>query len=174
MKLDGKPVIGLTMNRKNRMKKWLEQFENDMAAASFAEAGELDAAREMMKEDRRILLAVSDEKNDANALKYALNMCKRISAALEILLPAKAGRRAIENFLKELKKEKIEHRIIEVTACFKDEILSYTSKRRDILFVVIESSDGLDIHCEEDRRKISDAWSQLKCPLVVVSDLASA
>lgn len=156
------------------MKKWLKQLENDLAAAAFAEAGEFDTAREMMKEDRRILLAVTDEHKDINAFKYAVNMCKRIGAALEILFPLKSGKKAIEYFISELRKEGIDHKIIEVKDCVKEEILNYTNQRRDILFVVVESSDGLDIHCEDDQKRISDSWQHLKCPLVVVTDLASA
>ncbi len=174
MKLEIELSLDQPMNSKNKMKKWLEQFESDMAAASFAEAGELDTAREMMKEDRRILLAVTNEKRDANAFRYALSMCKRIGAALEIMFPMKSGRETLESFISELKDEGIEHTLVEAKECIKEEILNYTNKKRNILFVVVESSDALDIHCQEIRKEITASWSRLKCPLVVVSDLASA
>ena len=162
------------MHRSKKLKKWLKEFENDMVSAAFAEAGEFETARQMIKEDRRILLAVTDEKGDINAFKYALNMCKRIGAALDILFSLKSGRDAIESFLKELSKEGIEHTLVEVKECIKEEVLHYTNKRTNILFVVVESSDNLDIHCKDDPKKISASLDLLKCPLVVVSDLASA
>jgi hypothetical protein len=162
------------MHRNKKLKKWLKQFEDDMASAVFAEAGEFETARQIMKKDRKILLAVTDEKRDVNAFKYALNMCKRIGAALEILFSFGPDREDFESFISELKNEGIEHTLVEVKRCLKEEILNYTEKRRDILFVVVESSDGLDINCEDDRKKISTLWQHLKCPLVVVSDLASA
>jgi len=163
----------MVMNRKN-FKKWLKQFESDMTAATFAEAGEFETARTFMKEDRRILLALTDNENDGKAFKYAINLCKRIGAALEILFPVKAGRKALDGFISELQEEGIEHTAVAVKNCMKKEILKYTSQRRDILFVVVESSDRLDINCQNDQKKISDSWQNLQCPLVIVSDLASA
>lgn len=156
------------------MRKWIKQFEDDLSAAAFAEAGELDTARELMKEDRRILLAMTDEKKDINAFKYAVNMCKRIGAALEILFPFDSGKKAMEHLLDELKSRGIDHKITLVKKCLKEEILNYTNQRRNILFVVVESSDGINLHCRGDRKKISESWKHLKCPLVVVTDLASA
>lgn len=156
------------------MKKWLKQFENDLAAAAFAEAGELETAREMMKEDRRILLAMTDEKKDMNAFKYAVNMCKRIGAALEILFPRVSGKKSMDHFVAELNKEGIDHKITLVKKCLKEEILNYTDQRSDILFVVVESSDGLSMKCKKSQINFSKSWKDLKCPLVVVSDLATA
>jgi len=156
------------------LKRWLKEFENDMVSAAFAEAGELETARQIIKEDRRILLAVTDEKKDINAFKYALNMCKRIGAALDILFSLKSGKDAIDSFIKELRNEGIEHTLVEVNECIKEEVLNYTTARTNILFVVVESSDNLDIHCKDNRKKTLTSLALLKCPLVVVSDLASA
>jgi len=160
------------MHRNNKLRRWLKQFESDMASAAFAEAGEFETAQQMIKEDRRILLAVTDEKRDVNAFKFALNMCKRIGATLDILFSIRVGRDAIESFIKALNNEGIEHTLVEVKECVKEEVLHYTNKKRNILFVVVESSDNLDILCNDNRKKTSTSMDLLKCPLVVVSDLA--
>lgn len=162
------------MDRKKKMKKWLKKFENDMAAAAFAEAGEFETAREMLKEERKILLALTGQKSDANAFKYAINMCKRIGAKLDILLSKHHKENEVKEFKSELQKESIDHEFIEVGGCVKEEILNYTNHKSNILFVVLESSKELDIHCEKSKKVISESWKHLKCPLVVVSDLATA
>ncbi len=156
------------------MKKWLKKFNDIMAAAAFAEAGEFETARETLREQRKILLALTGEKSDINAFRYALNMCKRIGAELEILYSSEHKEGLLNQFQSELKKEGIEHRLIQRNGCIKEEILSYTSKKREILFVVVESSDGLNINCKKANKIIAESWENLKCPLVVVSDSAMA
>ena len=144
-----------------------------MAAAAFAEAGEFETAREMLKEDRKILLALTGENSDLNAFKYAISMCKRISAKLEILCSEQYPEDALKQFTTELKKKAVDCSVTKVSECIKEEVLNFTSERRDILFVVVESSDGLNLNCNKTAKVIKDSWKNLKCPLVVVSDLAT-
>lgn len=156
------------------MKKWLKKFEDAMSAAAFAEAGEFETARETLREQRKILLALTGEKSDINAFKYALNTCKRIGAELEILYVSEHAKGLLKQFQSELKKQGIEHRLIQKNGCVQEEILNYTSKKRDILFVVVESSDIVNINCKKSNKIVSGSWKNIKCPLVVVSDLATA
>lgn len=161
------------LNKKN-IKKWLEQFEADMAAASFAEAGEHEFAKEILREKRNVLLAITDEKKDMGAFKYAINICKRIGTGLHLLLPEKIMEIAKDTLSPELTREGINHKLIKISQCIREEILEYTKKNRDILFVVVESIDGLDINCRESQQKIPDTWKSLSCPLVVVSEINSS
>jgi sugar-specific transcriptional regulator TrmB len=161
------------MNKK-KLKMWLKKLEDEMAAAAFAEEGEFEAAREILKEQRKILLALSGEKSDFNAFRYAHNICKRIGAGLEILYSKHQDTDFLKEFQHELEKEGIEYNFIPTEGCIKEEILNYTDKRGDILFVVIESSEGFNINCKKSTKVVSESWKHLKCPLVVVSDLATA
>ena len=156
------------------MKNWLEKIEDEMSAIAFAEAGEFETAREILKEQRRILLALTGEKSDSNAFRYALNMCKRIGADLEIICSRQHEKGSLDQFKGKLKKDGIQYKLIKVDSCVKEEILKYTSKATDILFVVVESSDGLNLNCKKSKKIISESWTNLKCPLVLVSDLATA
>ncbi|MEW5768305.1 MAG: hypothetical protein AB1797_11925 [bacterium] len=79
----------------------------------------------------------------------------------------------LNQFQTELKKEGIGCRLIQGSGCIKEEILNHTNRERDILFVVVESSDGLNINCKEADKIIAESWKDLKCPLVVVSDSAA-
>lgn len=127
-----------------------------------------------MREKRKILLAITGEGSDTNAFRYALNICNRISAELEILYPSEHAEDLLNQFQAELKKEGIDYRLIKGSGCIKEEILDYTSRESDILFVVAGSSDGLNINCQEADKIIAESWKDLKCPLVIVSDLAAA
>jgi hypothetical protein len=156
------------------MKKWLKKFDDVMTAATFAEAGEFDIARESLKEQRTILLAMTGEKSDANSFRYAVNVCKRIDAGIEILFSGQHSTELMKSLKSELKMKSIDYSFIKVDGCVKEAVLKYTTKRKEILFVVIESSDGLDLHCNKSKKAVSQSWKSLKCPLVIVSDLATA
>ena len=156
------------------MKNFFMSFEDSMSAAAFAEAGEHRTAREMFNENRRILLALSGEKSDVNAFRHALNLCKRINAALEILHVAgdKAG--LLNTFKSELSKNGVRYKYIQEDGCIKEQILNHTNKNNGPLLVVVESSEKLDINCKKAQKDLNEFWKNLKCPLVVVSDLAKA
>lgn len=156
------------------MNKWLKKLDDTMAAAAFAEAGEFETAREIMHEQRTILLALTGDKSDENAFRYAMSTCQRLGAELEILYSATHKKDLIKRFKSELRLRGVNYEFIKAEGCVKEEVLNYTSKRTDILFVVVESSDGLDINCNKSKKIISRSWINLKCPLVVVSDLARA
>lgn len=156
------------------MKKLFKTFENAMAAAAFAEAGESDTAREMLKNNGRILLALSGEKFDINAFRHALNLCKRINATLEILHVSDAKPALLNTFESELLKNGIEYQFIQEDGCIKEQILNHTNKNSGPLLIVVESSEKLDINCGKAKRDLNEFWKNLKCPLVVVSDHAKA
>jgi hypothetical protein len=156
------------------MKNWLKKIEDEMSAIAFAEAGEFETARAILKEQRKILLALTGEKSDSNAFKYALNMCNRIGADLKIICSRQHKKGLLNHYKGKLNKDGIQYKLIKVDSCVKEEILQYTSKETDILFVVVESSDGLNLNCKKSKKIVSESWTDLKCPLVVVSDLATA
>ena len=151
------------------MKKWMRRLENIMAASAFAEAGEFEAARETIREQRKILLALRGDQSDTNAFRYAVNTCKRLGAELEILSVSKIDKSFISQLRSELMKEGIEYLLIQKSGPLEKEIKHYTGMKSDILFVVVEVSDGVDIHSRKSEKIITDAWKNLKCPLVVVS-----
>ncbi len=159
-----------------KLKKIMETIENAMTAASFAEEGQFESARQIAKEERRVLLAVREYGIDRRTLRYALNTCNRVNANLDILYASAAESvdPALDRFMTELHEEGILYRLVRKTGCLKQAIIDYTNSQKDILFVVIESSDNLDADCAGKDRRLSESWNNLKCPLVVVSDAAKA
>lgn len=158
-----------------KLKGMMGKIEDALSAVSFAEEGEFETAKQILKEQRRVLLALRGSQIEAATLKYALNTCKRVNAELDILhVSASPLSPALGQFLTLLNKEGITHRMIAGSGCLKQAIIEYTKANTDILFVVIESSETLDVDCAGSEKRLSDTWKNLTCPLVVVSDAAKA
>ncbi len=151
------------------MKKWIKKLEDIMAAASYAEAGEFETARQTLRENRRILLALTGERSDKNAFRYALNTCKRITADLDILYVSDSVKGLLKEFQSALKKENIAYQLIQKSGNLEEEVRNYSSMKQDILFVVVEVSEDFAMHSKKADKILEDAWDNLKCPLVVVS-----
>jgi len=150
------------------MKKWIKKIEDIMAASAFAEAGEIETAKETLKEQRTILLALSGPSSDTSALRYAINACKRTGAVLEIMYSPEA-QGSLRQLQSELRMEGIEYYSIRITGRMQDEIQNYTENRGCILFVVIEAPSETVLSGKKADRQFEHSWNRLKCPLVTVS-----
>lgn len=142
-----------------------------MSAISFAEAGEFDTAREMIKPRKSILVAVSGRTSHRDIFAYALNISKRLQADIDVLYLAEVDEKKayLDEFASNAEKEGTKCTVIAKDGCMKRAILDYTGKRKEILFVIVGSEPELDFECKADRKALSNAWARLKCPLVVVS-----
>lgn len=161
----------------NRLKKIARKIEDALAAASLAEEGESDAARSLLKEGRRVLLALKQGRIDARTLKYAVNTAKRIGAELDIIYVSTEQAHSdqeLKNVESGLSAEGITYRLIRKTGCLKQAVIDYTNREKDILFAVVESPNSLDADCNRKDTRLSELWQNLKCPLVVVMDGARA
>ncbi len=154
------------------MNRFSKKIEEMLSAISFAEEGEFQTAREILREDKRVLLALKETAIDNRTLVYALNAVKRVGAALDILLISQSSDmdQMIKKFIADLNNEGVEHRLIQKSGCLKDEIIDFTKRNNNILFVVVESSDSLDTDCKQKNRKFAETWRRLNRPLVVVMD----
>jgi K+-sensing histidine kinase KdpD len=164
-----------------KLKKMMKMVEHALTAASFAEEGELETANALMRESRRVLLALKAGQIDPKTLKYAVNTAKRVNANLDILYvrSSRGGRQRtndplVDSLMSELAAAGIAYRIIPRSGCLKQQIIDYTNSEKEILFAVIESPASLDDDCTKRDKELSELWRQLKCPLVVVMDGAEA
>lgn len=168
---------------------FFKKFEDAMASAAFAEAGEFDSARQMMGQDKnsnkKVLLGTEGTDVDNKAFHYALNLCRRVGAKLEILHilrpSAVEPQQGLEEVLSEAKESlgpalaRLRESGIEYILNFGEgrlekEVASYADGRRDILFVVVEAPSTGGKKRSGLEKRISDALSGLGCPLIVVSD----
>lgn len=155
--------------KKEPFKKMIKQFEDIMAASAFAEGGMFDTAREVLKGKKKILLTLTGRDSDTKSFKYAVNICKRIDAELQILQVNKNSSDLLGQFQNDLKKEGIHYELIHGVGCIKEVIVEHTDKRRDVLFVIIGIQPDQDVDCAKNEKTIAETWKRLKCPLVVVS-----
>lgn len=151
-----------------------KKIEDLMSAVSFAEEGDFDTARELLKEQRRVLLGVRQGRADWKTFRYALNTCKRIGACLDILYVSSSGNQISlpDAWTSALLKEGIEYRLISRSGCLKQAIIDFTDAQKNIVFAVTESTENLEVDCKGRDRSLSRAWRNLQCPLVVVADNA--
>jgi hypothetical protein len=156
------------------MKRVTKGFQDLMAAITFAEAGELETARAILKERERVLLALREGHIEASTLRYALNTCKRIGADLDILyLPAAdVITPELSGFLQELERTGIPHRLVKASGCLQQAVMDYVNARTGIAFAVIDGAD--DPETEGKLGKLSRWWEKVKCPLVIVTNRAEA
>ncbi|MEW6110176.1 MAG: hypothetical protein AB1632_13580 [Nitrospirota bacterium] len=155
-----------------RLKKMMRRIEDSMVALTFAEAGEFETAREIINRNRKILLGLRNI--DVKSMQYAINICRRINADLDILWVSgekdynPSDAETEKKLVCELSKENIMYNIIRGKGSLREEILDYTSGRNEILFVIVGSSSEIDTDFDLRSGKISYSWEKLKCPLVVV------
>ncbi len=157
----------------SKLKKMMSKIERAMTAITFAESGEFDTAREIINRNRKVLLGITNA--DVKALCYAVNICNRVDADLDILFVYGTDRVVPEtdvlNFIKsELKSEDINYTITQKIGSLKQELIDYTINRREIIFVVVGSSSEIDVEFNKFENRLSSSWEELKCPLVVVTN----
>ena len=155
------------------IKELMKQFEKIMSAAAFAEAGEFETARRMLHERKRVLLVLTGREADMKAAKFAVNTSKRIGAGIEILYLASntEEKSFLEAYLKELKTKGIAYHVTQCDNSLKEEVRRFIEKEKDIEFVVIDS-DELGVRSAKGRKIALHEWERLRCPVVLVSELA--
>ena len=156
------------------LKKFSEKMDKMFTAVTFAEEGEFDTAREFMMDNRRVLLALTENGIDRKTLLYTINTCKRINAELDILYLTKTKEKntSLETFFSELNSEGIKYRLIVKIGSLRQEIVTYTESNKEILYVIVDSSDNWDTTSGEKERDFPDLFKNLRCPLVVIKESA--
>lgn len=161
------------------MKKILEDFQNAMSAAAFAEAGEFDTAKEVLgpsKNAHKKVLLVTDGGALHQSIEHALTLCRRLEAQLEILhvrTPGASQGTEPATLSDDDKPAGITVSYSEVAGhdSLADTVAGYSRGRRDILCVVLGAASAGKPAGKRQKSSRSLAWlmKQLHCPVVVYS-----
>ncbi len=134
-------------------------FDTLMSAVTFAESGEFDTSRELMKEGKRILVSVNSETSGKELFRYASNICKRTGASLDVLYSGSLVDGVLANKLTKLLADDVSYRLVLGKGNVKKDIINYTNTHSDIIFAVVDN----------EVPSLPQIRQRLKCPLVVVS-----
>jgi hypothetical protein len=156
---------------KKKLSSFNRTFQDTMGAAAFAEAGEFATARQLVRSNRekKVLLGTGATSLPLEIFRHAMNLCRRAGATLEILhagaAPLAIGPDRDSGMLKEMG---IDYRSIEAAGDLEKELLDSTSRRNDIIFVLLHAlaPRGRTVQKRELRRLAA----RLHRPVVVLKD----
>ena len=151
------------------IKDFLETFQKVMAATSFAEAGEFETARRMLpgnkNANKKVLLGIDSSASIEETIRYALNICHRLGAGLEVLHLVGDKREATRKLPGVFSQatERIQYHPLYSENSLEEKVADFVKDRRDILFVVLNP----DQEKERQGTQFSRLLKKLKCPVVV-------
>jgi hypothetical protein len=163
------------------MKNIFKKIEESMVAATYAEAGEHDYARDLVSEGtfkspKKILLSTDCPMVTGKVLDHALNLCRRLGAALEVyqIIPPslfeepaqdliEAGTARLQSLQHRLSQHGIDYHYAIKEATLQDELKDLARKRRDIQAVIIPKCEGGPGLMDNFRTKISEMFT---CPVI--------
>ena len=148
-------------------KHFLNGFEVTAMAAAFAEGGDFESARQVLRGKDRVLLVMAGQKNDREAFQYAASFCSRMDADLEILCTP-ASRSEVAGLTGEITRLGISFRVHERRGCLKDAVTEISRAIRSINYVVMPSRTVMQRDCEQGSALSPKDLQHMPLPLVVV------
>lgn len=167
-----------------------DTVEAHMAAVAFAEAGEFQAAGDFIKagnKSRAVLLVIEGRDPDEAAFSYAMGLCKRMDAHMDILLVVRKSanpgneeispslRAAIQGRLaplvRELELATVPFSLIICRGDMREKLYEFALRHKDIRMVVYDSPKAREDSAVSRgwHRMIETISRRLSIPLVVVS-----
>ncbi len=166
-----------------------KKLEESMTAATFAEAGELETARQFLKTNKnahkRVLLGTDKPELETRTISYALHLCQRLGGGLEIFhmlrMPGNKTASGL-NQKKEplaslntaLRKKGVVYHPVSGLGCLADEVLRHAGTRRDILCVVFDALEPDGASCRKAKENMITKFQALQCPVVMCAGSARA
>ncbi len=144
------------------MKNTSQRLETWFNAVTFAEAGEFETAREILKEEQHVLLVLPDDTFQQNTLDRALNLSSRCGAAiLDIFYPPVAETH-LQSLLQTYHDSAIRWQTLAIQGDLDSAVLDYVRRTPAVAFVVLEEMS-------ENLATLTSPWRNLPCPLVVMT-----
>ena len=162
-----------------------------LAAVAFAEVGEFETAQEMLRSSKRlqtVLLVIEGETPDEDTFNYAVRLCQRMEAEIDILQiidrndnsndydllsrRMSLGSTRIVTLLQRLERENIPFKITIRIGDVNQKLFNYAKRHKDVAVVVLDSPK-MKTASKKDRvwSGLAESLSrQLSIPLVTVFD----
>jgi hypothetical protein len=138
-----------------------QSLETWFNAVTFAEAGEFDTARDLLKGEQHVLLVLPDDQFQQNTLDHALNLSSRCGATiLDIFYPPLAEAH-LQSLLQTYHNSAIRWQTLAIQGDLGKAVLEYTRHTPTIAFVMLEE-------VLENLAVLTPPWRHLPCPLVVM------
>lgn len=164
-----------------------KKLEESMTAATFAEAGEFETARQFLQTNKnarkRVLLGTDKPEIDARTISYAMHLCQRLGGGLEIFhvlhLPAgetdtdlNQGKEPLVSLSNVLHQQGIAYQPTRGTGCLADAVIRHAGSRRDILCVVFDAMEASGATCRKAKENMLAKFQVLRCPVVMYAGSA--
>jgi hypothetical protein len=184
------PLNGRSRN-KPKKPSLRERLQQHMAAIAYAEAGEFQSAEEIVQpapKSRTVLLVIEGENPDPTAFSYAVNLCKRTSAELDILqviqISAKGedyellsqkmanSSRRLVDLVRQLEQTAVPFKVTMRLGEPASKLVNYAKRHKEVAMVVLDSPKAREASAKNGAwaRWIRDLSRQLSIPLIAVLD----
>ncbi len=170
----------------------IEKFQKSLAAITYAEAGEFDTATDLLNSGRQktVLLVVEGEYPDLSAFNYALNLCKRMDAELDILQvinqslrndydllsdKISEGSRNTIGLVRRLEESRVPFKVTIRLGDVNTKLINYAKRHKDVVLVVFDSPKLKNSsYAKPWSRLLEEISRQLSIPLVTVMEKQTA
>lgn len=170
-----------------------QRLQKHMAAIAYAEAGEFDAATDLVEPAAKpttVLLVIEGAMPDPAAFNYALKLCKRTMAELDILQVIEPGdehdyeslsqkmtegSRNVVNMVRRLEEDEVPFKVTIRLGEVNQKLFNYARRHKDVTMVVFDSPKAKQASQENKgwSRLVDEISRQLSIPLVTVIEGAS-
>jgi hypothetical protein len=165
-----------------------QRLQKHMAAIAYAEAGEFSAATELVEptsKTRTVLLVIEGAMPDSAAFNYALKLCKRTNAELDILQVIESGdehdyeslsqkmtegSRNIVDMVRRLELDEVPFKVTIRLGDVNQKLFNYAKRHKDVGMVVFDSPKAKRASQENKgwSRLVDEISRQLSIPLITV------
>ncbi|HIJ90301.1 MAG: hypothetical protein OEV89_05980 [Desulfobulbaceae bacterium] len=164
-----------------------KKLEESMTAATFAEAGEFETARQFLKSNKnahkRVLLGTDKPEIEPRTISYALHLCQRLGGGLEIFHMLRMAENETNPGLSQeekplaalnaaLEPKGVVYQPVSGPGCLADEVLRHAGGRRDILCVVFDTLEPEGTTCRKAKENMIARLQALHCPVVMYAGAA--
>lgn len=164
------------------LKTLFKKLEESMTAATFAEAGEFETARQFLKTNKnarkRVLLGTDKPEIEPRTISYAMHLCQRLGGGLEIFhmlhLPENETasiltleQEPLVSLNTTLQEKGVVYQPVNTPGCLADEVLRHAGPRRDILCVVFDALEPDGAICRKAKENMIAKFQTLHCPVVM-------